>query len=762
MVVTQSEAVAHTLREIKDDLEGDVVTERVERALPDITTEITDLLVETHTLVGKGANFTTLRRIGEEWEQISRVFPAWSRELTTRASQLDSELARLDELSTTWKNTQHEAQATEIPPEVLDRIQTLQQQIDGMRKQVEDRRAQVLALQSRVSAQGGRGAEAQVLLSKARADSASLLLVQDSAHLWSANAYRAENVAREVSDDWASIVHALVGYAQRNWQKFLLHAILVALLGLMIIEARKHLREQVMDEPQCEGILAVFSVPFATAYLLTVLAFDLLYARPPRLLDFALSILIVIATTRVLLQVLDRRVLPLVKPLFAFYLLDLARHNVITVPVANRFVFLAETVAATAYALVVMRAARMRLRSGRAEGMEWTVILWIARVGGCIFSFAAGADVLGYMALSRLVGDVSLNSLYLGLVLFGLERVFEGVLIFLTRIRPLAGLALVANHRPQLRASLRKGLTALGVLLWGYVVLDQITLARTVSDYVTRLLTADVSVGGADISLGGILLFGLAVWGSFTLSRFISFVLDEDVYPRVKLARGLPYAISTMVHYVVLVCGFFLGLAALGIDMTKFTIVVGAFSVGLGFGLQNVVSNFVSGLILLFERPANVGDILEVSGHMGELRHIGLRASVLRSTDGSETIVPNGLLTSQQVVNWTLSDQRRRLDIDVPVVYDCIPERALEIMLGVAVEHPEVLKHPAPQVLLKSLGPKDMTFELRVWTAQFNGGTAVRSALNLSLVTALRAAGIRISSEMRLDLLPPAEETPSS
>ena len=115
-----------------------------------------------------------------------------------------------------------------------------------------------------------------------------------------------------------------------------------------------------------------------------------------------------------------------------------------------------------------------------------------------------------------------------------------------------------------------------------------------------------------------------------------------------------------MLHYVILLVGFFVALGALGIDLTKVTILAGAFSVGIGFGLQNVINNFVSGLILLFERPIKVGDVIEVGGNLGEVSRIGIRASVIRTADGSEVIVPNGSLISSQVTNWTFSDRTAR------------------------------------------------------------------------------------------------------
>ena len=124
-----------------------------------------------------------------------------------------------------------------------------------------------------------------------------------------------------------------------------------------------------------------------------------------------------------------------------------------------------------------------------------------------------------------------------------------------------------------------------------------------------------------------------------------------------------PYALSRVLTYVLITFGFLLGLGVLGLDLTKVTILVGAFGVGIGFGLQSVVNNFVSGLILLFERPIHVGDVIHLGDLSGEVRRIGIRASVVRTWQGAEVIVPNAQLITERVTNWTLSDRRRRIDL---------------------------------------------------------------------------------------------------
>jgi len=209
-------------------------------------------------------------------------------------------------------------------------------------------------------------------------------------------------------------------------------------------------------------------------------------------------------------------------------------------------------------------------------------------------------------------------------------------------------------------------------------------------------LSANLAVGSFNITLGRILAFLITVWASLLISNFLRFLLEEDVYHHFHFPRGIPYAISTMLHYGILVAGFFVALGALGIDLTKVTILAGAFSVGIGFGLQNVINNFVSGLILLFERPIKVGDVIEVGGNAGEVNNIGIRASVIRTADGSEIIVPNGSLISSQVTNWSLSDRKRAVEVSVNVTGEAEPQRVVELLQNTAAAHPGVADEPSP------------------------------------------------------------------
>jgi len=266
-----------------------------------------------------------------------------------------------------------------------------------------------------------------------------------------------------------------------------------------------------------------------------------------------------------------------------------------------------------------------------------------------------------------------------------------------------------------------------------------------------RTLTGAIRIGALEFSLEKVVSFAVVILLAIWIARFVRFVLDVEILPRFKLKRGASNAISTVVQWTILGAGLLTAGSALGLQSGQLAIVFGALSVGIGFGLQNVVSNFVSGLILIFEQPVKVGDKVEITSLalIGEVRRIGIRASVVRTFEGAEVIVPNGNLISSEVVNWTLSDQKRRVRVEVGVAYGTDPHRVIETLKRVAGEHPEVLKYPEPMVVFLEFGDSALLFRLMFWTATFDDFFRVRSEVYVAVNDAFKEADITIPFPQR-------------
>jgi len=256
------------------------------------------------------------------------------------------------------------------------------------------------------------------------------------------------------------------------------------------------------------------------------------------------------------------------------------------------------------------------------------------------------------------------------------------------------------------------------------------------------MLAAQWGWGAIRISLSDVVVFGLTIWLAFVAAAALRLVLAEDVFPRVRMARGVPLALSVVIQYAVIFGGFTLALAALGMDLTKLTILASAFGVGAGLGLQTVVNNFASGLILLFERPIHLGDVVQVAGIGGEVRHIGVRATLVRTADGAEVFVPNSLLIAQSVTNWTYSDLRRRIVLPVRVAYGATPQRVTELLTAIGARHPQVSGDPAAAAVFMGFGENSLDFEPRAWTDRFGDAETIQSQLADSVYAALNEARI--------------------
>src|SRR5262249_46059081 len=256
-------------------------------------------------------------------------------------------------------------------------------------------------------------------------------------------------------------------------------------------------------------------------------------------------------------------------------------------------------------------------------------------------------------------------------------------------------------------------------------------------------------IAGITISLGTILAAGVVLLLGLLATRGVQHWLERQFLPRTGLEPGLQHSISAILGYVGVIAVAALALAEAGIDLQKVALIAGALSVGIGFGLQSVVNNFVSGLILLAERPIRVGDSIVVKGEEGWVRRIRVRATEIETFERATVIIPNSELITGVVKNWTHANTMGRITVKLGVDYASDPEQVRELLLECAREHPEVVEVPPPRAMLLNFGDSALEFELRCVVADFDRSLIVKSDLYFAILKGLRAAGIRIPSPQR-------------
>jgi small-conductance mechanosensitive channel len=260
------------------------------------------------------------------------------------------------------------------------------------------------------------------------------------------------------------------------------------------------------------------------------------------------------------------------------------------------------------------------------------------------------------------------------------------------------------------------------------------------------LLDWSFDVGGQKISIGRVLVALLWIFAAWALSRVINFTLTQRILPHASVDAGVRQAITATVGYLLIAVGVLFAIRALGYDLTSLAIVAGALSVGVGFGMQNLVSNFVSGLIILYERPFRPGDILDVDGTMGTVKKIQTRSTIVQTFDESDLVLPNSELLAKPITNWTLTNYLARAVVTVGVAYGSNVELVRELLHDAAAAHPRVIDEP--KIYFHAFGDSALEFRLMVWV-DVREKLQVLSDLHFAIDRVFREKGISIPFPQR-------------
>ena len=743
-VVAQGLTDSATLQQIQAAVASDQTTTQVQHDTPVFAQEIDQQVSTNAKLLASNPTLAMLRSAQDSWQDLSDRLEDSKLVVTKRISQLDENVASLKTMAQTWQATRVLAQTSAAPPALLSRIDAVMAAVSQTTKAVTDLRARILSAQVNLVEQEPRIKAGLAAIQHARADQAKLLFVRDNVPVWSMfTPLTGPQAAPNRNFLFSSQYAELRLYVAQKFSTLIIHLIVFILLALALFFVRRAVQSRAKNDPAVQQAGQVFEIPMAMAALLALLLSGWLYPQAPSLFWALLGAAALIPAVLILRRLIEPALFPVLYALVVAYFVDQLRPVAAAQPVVGRSLFLFEMLAAIAFLAWLLRS--RRLSTGQAPLLERVVraYAWLALV---IFTGTALAQMLGYTHLSYLTGNGMLESSYLAVIFYAAVRIVDGLVSGLLKMPPFSLLSMVRNHDALIAAYISIVVRAIAFLFWLFLALDLFSVGQPLWNRARRLLTYADPQGQLHPAFAGrVALFALTIWAMFLVSRFIRFVLKEEVYPNLRLAPGVPYAVSTMVHYVVLIVGCLFALNALGIDLSKYSVLAGALGVGLGFGLQNIMNNFVSGIILLFERPIKVGDVIQVDTAVGTVESIGIRASVIRITNGSEIIMPNGNLISNQVINWTFSNRQRVIDIAVAVAPKSDPQQVIELLITIAKAHPLVLKEPVPTALFTSFTAAALNFELHAWTNNHEAWTQIRSDLSLAITSALTRENIAMA-----------------
>jgi len=707
--------------------------------------EIGEQLAADSKTLGGTPSLKVIENLEASWQDRSEALASFRKSLTDRADHYDSQSKTLDDLQKTWKPRASEAGT---PQELGKRMDALVKAAKKNRDDVQKLRGEFAPLLGPAQKQTLQVDEMIGRIKQARPQAMARLFLTESVPIWSSTLWGKTlwsdsgfSLGVESRAAWVKQWQAAGAYGQGKSSTFLSHGFLFIVLLCAFFWARRRVRAWTVDDPSLNRATAVFESPISMAIVFSLLAAQGIYQQAPPLLVALGGAAALIPAVLILRRLLDRHLFPVLNAMVVFYFLDQLRGVAAALPIAARFLFLAEMAGGVVFAAWLLRS--KRLGQLRKQNLR---LAKVTRAGGqialAVFAAALLANAIGCVDLGNRLGNAALQSACLAVVFYAATRVANGLIAGGLSAQPLSGLRMVRDYRALLWRRAHRLFDVAALLFWVSETLDLLGIRSAAWDKVQTFLCRGDNWDHLTL-LGQLLAFGAVVWGAFLLSRFLRFVLEEDFYPRIRMERGLSYALSTMLHYVVLLFGFYTAAAWAGIDMTKFNILVGAFGVGMGFGLQNIINNFVSGVILLFERPVKVGDVVQMDSVSGTVDRIGIRASIIRTGSGAEIIVPNGKLISDQVTNWTLSNRLRGIDLPVSVVTGADPCRVIELLKSIARNHPLVCAQPPPNALLTDLGTDVMQFKLTAWTERPDQWGQIRSDLAVAVHDAFAREDIR-------------------
>ena len=359
-------------------------------------------------------------------------------------------------------------------------------------------------------------------------------------------------------------------------------------------------------------------------------------------------------------------------------------------------------------------------------------------------AMVAAAQAAGFVSLSEKLIFSTMNVAFLVAAVFLLLQINNMMIVLLLEHSLLADMVFIRRFGKELGARI---ITIMKVAIWGTAflfLLPTLGIYSSVGKAFENIFLSSATIGSLSLSLSLVLMAALVLYLSSFISWIIRAILDSEIFPRMQMDSGAGQSITKLLHYFLIFIGFLISMGVIGIDLKSFAVLGGALGIGIGFGLQNIVNNFISGLILLFERPVRVGDRIEAGSQLGIVKKIGLRSTVVETLDKAQLIIPNSQLVSEKVTNWTHSGMVTRLKIPVAVAYGSDVDLVFDVLTAAAQANPHVLTEPKPVALIRGFGGSGLNIELRAWLSNVNEIRRAQSEISQEILRRFAEAEIKI------------------
>lgn len=686
-----------------------------------------------------------LQKMQSELAIYTKHLQDWEVSLKEKIELYDTNREVLEKHSLVWNETYNNALSQKAPKSILENIVSVKKEIKHLSQKVKKQYDKTLTYIQMVKTNILTLKETDETLKKAETVAKSQVFNQNEAslvELLSTNELSLKtyvtsivNSIKEKSNEITLYFNAEIGFLINY-----LAAIFVLFVFIIYFNYLRRHRKLLIHKESIKNNSFLFLLkPLSTFLLLSVLlSVEMFIGRPKSVLELQLIILI-IPIIRIVQTVIDKELNKYIYTFFTLYLLWSINLNAVDSDLGNRIVTLLLNISLLVFiGTLYLKKILLQINNHPITRLGHNIVA----IYGVMLSVSVVANLYGSTLLSSRLLDGIFTTIYASMVFYSVYTIFSGYVVIILRRRISTASYRMDKYSHNIEKNI-KLLIKIWMFLWlMLIVVKQLGVYTYLIEYKNEILSFSWNISDTTISIQSIFDFILIVFGTWALSRLTRTILEVEVFARFKLPRGAPTAITTVLNYTILITGTIIAFSSLGVSPQQFALIFGALGVGIGFGLRNIIANFVSGIIMVFERPIQIGDTIEVDKTMGSVQSIGARSSTVKTFDGSEVIIPNADFIAKEITNWTLSDEYRRKIVEFKVDLESDVDLILKIMEDVALAHKDVLRDPEPLATFKGFNEYYLEFKLYFWLSE--NLIVAQSDVAIGIYRALKEAGIKM------------------
>jgi len=720
-------------------------TKQAEASLDLLSKAVSETAEETKQDIRLARSPLQLTEATVTWSRNRAQLDAINLAIDGYAADLTQQYQQLLKIRETWTIASNSAVDANLPQQFIERVVGVQLLSEQAEETLRDETDHLMKVQTQVAQVRAQIDDVIDQLDVAEAALRVQLFAIASPPIWRVlHASDFRGTGQLIAQQLKGVGNDTVRFYQASRSGLLGYFLLaIALFAVALRFSRQDRTSWPTEDPaQIESLRHPIAL---TAFVLPLL-FGLVFAKAPADVLRVSQMLMALTVVFLAARISDERFRGYAVGLGLFSVLNAMSVQLTSGTVLRRLFVL--FVAGTMLVVVVKLLRKGGLIRVLVEERHWTFVLFCCYLGGGLLFLSIISNIFGNVSLADVLANGTIYGAYYGVAVYIFYIVSTALTYTFTASELGRRSRAIRLHRDLVNRKLASLFKKAAWLFWAVAVLFAFQILTQTIAGIGAILRYKLWIGAISLSLLDVVVFVLVLYVSTTIAKLIRFLLNEEFLPRTSINPGAAQAGSRLTYTGMLIVGIFIALGAAGLELSKLTLLTGAVGVGIGFGLQNVVNNFVSGIIVSLERPVEVGNFIEVGTLFGEVRTIGFRASTVRTFDGADVIVPNSELISKSVVNWSLTDFDRRTDITVGAAYGTDPDRVLAILSRIAAAHPDVMKYPAPLITFDHFGDSSLIFTLRFWS-RLDSQLRVRSELNGQIAREFEKDGIKIPFPQR-------------